>query len=54
MKLTSPIEILNGSLNDLWRIHDFNYQLHKDSFNEYWNEECILHPTNSRCKIYDD
>ena len=53
MKLTTPLTILNNSLNDVWRMHDFNYQLPKDTFNEYWDEECILHPTNSHCKIYD-
>ena len=54
MKLTTPFTILNNSLNDVWRMHDFNYQLPKDTFNEYWDEECILHPTNSHCKIFDD
>ena len=54
MKLTTPFTIINYALNDVWKMHDFNYQLPKDTFNEYWNEECILHPTNSHCKIYDD
>ena len=54
MKLTTPFKILNNSLSDLWKMHDFNYQLPKDTFSEYWDEECILHPTNSHCKIFDD
>ena len=51
MKLTTPFTILNNSLNDVWRSHDFYYQLPKDTSNEYWDEECILHPTNSHCRI---
>ena len=54
MKLTSPFKILNASINDFWNMHDFNYQLPKNNPNKYWDEECILHPTNSHCKIYDD
>ena len=54
MKLTTPLTIHNNLLNDVWRMHDFNYQLSKDNFNEYWDEECILHITNSHFKIFDD
>ena len=43
--------ILNNYLNDVWKMHDFNYQLPKETFNEYWDEECILHPINSNCTI---
>ena len=54
MKLTTPFSILNNSLGDLWKMHDFNYQLPKDTFSKYWAEECILHPTNFHCKVFDD
>ncbi|MDC3119327.1 hypothetical protein OA503_06690 [Prochlorococcus sp. AH-716-K03] len=54
MKLTTPFAILNNSLNDIQRMHDFNYQLPKVTSNEYWDEECILHPTNSHCKVFDN
>ena len=54
MILTSHFAILNNSLIDLWKMHDFNHQLTNDNFSEYWDEECILHPTNSHCKIFDD
>ena len=54
MKLTIPFTIINNSLNDVWKMHDFNYQLPKDPTKEYWYEECILHPTNSHCKIFDE
>ena len=35
-------------------MHAFNYQLLNDNISEYCGEGCILHPTNSHCKIYDD
>ena len=54
MKLTKPFTILNYSLNDVWKIYDFNYQVTKDSYSEYWDEESILHPINSHCKIFED
>ena len=54
MKLTTSITILNNSMNDVWKMHDFNYQLTKDIFSEYWDEECNLNPTNSNCKIFDE
>ena len=54
MKLTTPLTCLNKPLNDVWKMYDSNYQLTKDSFGEYWDEECILHPTNSYCKIFDE
>ena len=34
-------------------MNNFNYKLPKENLNEYWDEECILHPTNANCKIYD-
>ena len=54
MKLTMPFKILKNSLGDVWKMHDINNQLPKDNFIEYWDEECILHPTNSHCKNFDN
>ena len=54
MKLTTTFKILNNSLNYLWNMNDFKYQVPKENFSEYWDEECILHPTNSHCKIFDN
>ena len=55
MKLFSPFNILSNSLSDVWKMHDFNYHLPKEKgLREYWDEECIKHPTNSHCKIYED
>jgi len=38
--------------SDIWRMHDFNYQLPKDQRQDYWERECIDHPTSSHCKVY--
>ena len=54
MKLTTTFTILNNSLNHLWKMNDFNYQVPKETFREYWDEECFLHPINSYCKIFDN
>ena len=54
MKLTTPFTILNNSLNDFWKMHDFNYVIPKVILNKYWDEECVLHPTNTHCKTFDD
>ena len=47
LKLTTLFSILNKSLNDVLRMHDYNYQLQKYTFNEYWDEEVFLYPTLS-------
>ena len=54
MKPTFPFTILKASLNDLLSMNDFNYQLPKNDINEFWDDECILHPTNSHFKIFCD
>ena len=54
MKMTTPFTILNNSINELWRMNDFKYQVPKATLSKYWDEEYILHPTNSQCKIFDD
>ena len=54
MKLTTPFTALRNATSDMWRMHDFNYQLPKKEFKKYWDKECIANPTNSHCKIYCD
>ncbi len=54
MKLTTPFTALKNATSDIWKMHDFNYELPKKDEKEYWNQECITHPTNSHCKIYCD
>ena len=54
MKFTTPLITLKNATSDIWRMHDFNYQLPKKEVNAFWNQECMRHPTNSHCKIYCD
>ena len=54
MKLTTPFTALRNATSDMWRMHDFNYQLPKKEEKNYWNDEFIAHPTNSQRKIYCD
>ena len=52
MKLNTPFTSLRNATSDLWRMHDFNYQLPKEAKQDYWEKECIDHPTSSHCKVY--
>ena len=54
MKLTTPFTALKNATSDIGKMHDFNYELPKKDEKEYWNQECMEHPTNSHCKIYCD
>ena len=52
MRLITPLSALKNAISDIWRMHDFNYQLPKDQNQDYWEKECIDHPTSSHCKVY--
>ena len=52
MKLTTPFNALINATSDIWRMHDFNYKLPKEVKQDYWEKECIDHPTSSHCKVY--
>ena len=52
MKLTTPFIALKNATSDILRMHDFNYELPKDMRQDYWEKECIDHPTNAHCKVY--
>ena len=54
MKLTTPFTALSNATSDMWRMHDFNYQLPKKELKKYWDKECIEHPNNNHCKLYCD
>ena len=40
MRLTTPFTALRNATSDMWRMHDFNYQLPKDQRQDYWEKEC--------------
>ena len=52
MRLATPFTALRNATSDIWRMHDFNYQLPKDQRKDYWEKECNDHPTSSHCKFY--
>ena len=52
MRLTSPLTALRNATSDIWRMHDFSYQLPKENIQDFWEKECIDHPTSSHCKVY--
>ena len=54
MKFTTPFAALRNATADMWRMHDFNYQLPQKDLKEYWDQECTAHPANSHCKLYCD
>ena len=53
MKLRTPFFIKNA-LSDIRVMHDFNYEIPAETREEFWKEECEIHPTSSTCKVYDD
>jgi len=48
MRLNIPFTTLRNAISDIWRMHDFNYQLPKDQRQNYWEKECKVHPTSSQ------
>ena len=52
MKLTAPLTALRIATSDIWRMHDFNYKLPEEVRKDYWEKECLDHPTSSHCKVY--
>ena len=52
MRLTTLFNVLKRATLDIFRMHDFNYQLPKDLKKDYWEKKCLDHPTSSHCKVY--
>ena len=38
LRLTTPFTALRNATSDIWRMHDFNYQLPKDQRQDYWEK----------------
>ena len=53
MKLKTPFSIIKNALSDIQVMHDFNYKIPTQTREEFWGNECDLHPTNSTCKTYE-
>ena len=54
MKLRTPFSVIKNALSDIRVMHDFNYEIPAETREEFWKEECEVHPTSSTCKVYDD
>ena len=52
MKLINLFKAFKNATSEIWRMHDFNYQLPNDIGQDYWEKECMNYPTSSHCKIY--
>ena len=39
MRLTTPFTAFRNATSDIWRMHDFNYQLTKDQRKDYWEKD---------------
>ena len=54
MKLKTPFSVIKNALSDIRVMHDFNYEIPSETREEFWKNECEIHPTSSTCKVYDD
>ena len=54
MKLRTPFTVIKNALSDIRAMHDFSYTVPSETRDEFWDKECIKHPTASTCKIYAD
>ena len=52
MRLVTPFTALRNAISDIWRMHDFNYQLPNDPRQDFWEKECTIYPASSDCKLY--
>ena len=52
MKLTNQFNVVRRTTSDMWWIHYFNYKLPKEAKEDFWEKECIDHPTNAHWKVY--
>ena len=54
MKLGTPFSLIKNALSDIRVMHDFNYEIPTETREEFWKDECAIHPTSSTCKVYED
>ena len=54
MKLRTPFSIIKNAFSDIRVMHDFNYEIPAETREEFWNNECDIHPTSLTCKVYEN
>ncbi len=52
MKLRTPFTVIVNPFRDIDHMHDFSYKLPLEKRDDFWENECKLHPTKSSCKLY--
>ena len=53
MKPRTPFTMIKNALSDIRKMHDFSYTVPSETREEFWEKECINHPTSSTCKVYE-
>ena len=53
MKLKTPFTLIKNAFSDIRRMHDFSYSIPKETRDEFWDKECLKHPTAFTCKVYE-
>ena len=53
MRLRNPFNVIKHALSDIRTMHDFTYTVPKETRDEFWDKECVSHPTASTCKVYE-
>ena len=53
MKLKTLFSVIKNALSDIQVMHDLNQIIPPVTRDEFWRNECDLHPTNSTCKAYE-
>ena len=54
MKLLTHFTVFKNALTDFRTMHDFSYTVPTETRDEFWEKECMNHPTASTCKVYGD
>ena len=54
MKLRTPFSVIKNAFSDIRVMHDFNYEIPAETREDFWKDECEIHPTSSTCKVYDN
>ena len=53
MKLKTPFSVIKDALSDIQVMNDLNDIILLETREDFWENECDLHPTNSTCKTYE-
>lgn len=53
MKKILPLNVLGGIFSNTLITSDFDQKSIKERKKDYFDQDCISHPTGSHCKIYD-